>query len=146
MPLWTVYHTSDTLKDSHKAELAERITKVYSMLPAFYVGVAFQEIKQADFYIGGKPAQRFVRIVIDHIARSLPTPELRQSWLARARDSVEPTFAALGISWELHVDETTRDLWLIQGLVPPMPNTEHENKWKADNKPSPYEVGTVAGA
>ncbi|ANB77059.1 tautomerase family protein [Paraburkholderia phytofirmans] len=146
MPLWKLYHTADTLNDEQKTELAERITKnVYFRLPAFYVAVVFQEIKQGDFYIGGKPAERFVRIWIDHIARSLPTPELRESWLSRAREAIEPMFKELGISWEFHVDETSRDLWLIQGLVPPMPNTEQEVKWKTENKPSPYEVDTIAG-
>jgi len=146
MPLWKLYHTSDTLNDAHKAELAERITRdVYFRLPPFYVGVVFQEIKQSDFYIGGKPAQRFVRIWVDHIARSLPTPELRQNWLDRARNALSPLFKELDINWEMHVDETTRDLWLIQGLVPPMPDTEHEKKWKEENKPSPYHIENGAG-
>jgi phenylpyruvate tautomerase PptA (4-oxalocrotonate tautomerase family) len=145
MPLWKFYHTPDTLNDEQKAELATRITEdVYFRLPAFYVGVVFQEIKQTDFYIGGKPAQRFVRIWIDHIARTLPTPELRENWLDRARKAVEPLFTELDIRWEFHVDETTRDLWLIQGLVPPLANTETETKWKLENEPTPYEVGTTA--
>ncbi|WP_179402705.1 tautomerase family protein [Burkholderia guangdongensis] len=139
MPLWKMYHTAGTLNDEHKAELAERITKMaYPILPVFYVGVVFEEIKESDFYIGGKPAERFVRIWVDHIARTLPTPEHRLRWLGMAREALEPMFSKLGIRWEMHVDETTRELWLIQGLVPPMQNTEAEAKWKTDNEPSPY--------
>jgi hypothetical protein len=41
---------------------------------------------------------------------------------------------------EFHVDETPHDLWSIQGLKPPMPDTEQETKWHEDNKPTPYEI------
>ena len=139
MPLWTIHHTSDAFTAEQKAELADRITKeCYPPLPAFYVGIAFQEMRHGSLYIGGQPADNFVRIAVDHIARTLPEPQQKTAWLERARKALAPLFTERGISWEMHVDETTRDLWLIQGLVPPMPNTEAEKKWKAENKPSPY--------
>jgi phenylpyruvate tautomerase PptA (4-oxalocrotonate tautomerase family) len=139
MPLWTIYHTPNAFTVEQKAELAERITTLcYPPLPAFYVGVAFHEMSPDNLYIGGKPADKFVRIAVDHIARTLPEAAQRAGWLDRARQALVPLFTERGLSWEMHIDETTRDLWLIQGLVPPMPNTEPEKKWKAENMPSPY--------
>lgn len=43
------------------------------------------------------------------------------------------------LEWELHIYETPRDLWLIQGMEPPPSGSEAENSWKATNKPHPYE-------
>jgi Putative oxalocrotonate tautomerase enzyme len=87
-----------------------------------------------------------VRIWIDHIARTLPLPEHKADWMRRAHKAVLPIFTARGVNWELHVDETPRDLWLIQGLIPPMPNTEQEKKWHADNKPTPYAIEAAVTA
>ena len=85
MPLWNIYHTDDTFNGEEKAELADRITNiVYPHLPAFYVGVVFQEVTAENFYIAGKPAKNFVRIWIDHIARTLPLPEHKADWMRRA--------------------------------------------------------------
>ena len=147
MPLWNIYHTDDAFNGEQKAELADRITNiVYPHLPAFYVGVVFQEVTAENFYIAGKPAKNFVRIWIDHIARTLPLPEQKADWMRRAHKAVLPIFTARGVNWELHVDETPRDLWLIQGLIPPMPNTEQEKKWHADNKPTPYAIEAAVTA
>jgi hypothetical protein len=35
---------------------------------------------------------------------------------------------------------------LIQGLIPPMPDTEQEKKWHADNKPTRYEIEATVTA
>lgn len=141
MPLWKVYHTANAFTAENKAELADRVTNiVYPHLPAFYVGVVFHEMTPDTLYIGGKSAVNFVRISIDHIARTLHLPEHKADWIARAHKAIIPMFTERGFSWEFHVDETPRDLWSIQGLEPPMPNTVAEKKWHADNKPTPYEV------
>jgi hypothetical protein len=66
--------------------------------------------------------------------------------MRRAHKAVLPMFTARGFSWELHVDETPHDLWSIQGLIPPMPDTEQEKKWHADNKPTPYEIEAAVTA
>ena len=50
--------------------IAERITKVYNHLPSFYVVVVFIDTDAQSFYIGGKPNDRFVRIVTQHLARA----------------------------------------------------------------------------
>jgi len=147
MPLWNIHHTKNALSDAEKAELADRVTNiVYPHLPAFYVGVVFHEHEATNFYIGGKSANHFVRISIDHIARTLPLPEHKADWRSRALKAVGPMFKERGFNWELHVDETPRELWLIQGFIPPKPNTEAEKKWHADNAPSAYEADVPASA
>ena len=52
--------------------IAEGITNVYSAipLPKFYVVVLFIDTDLDSFFIGGKPNNRFVRIVTGHIART----------------------------------------------------------------------------
>ena len=52
--------------------IAEGITNVYSAipLPEFYVVVVFIDTDLDSFFIGGKPNNRFVRIVTGHIART----------------------------------------------------------------------------
>lgn len=87
MPLWVIYHPPSTFKDENiKCALSKAITELYSILPAFYVNVLFQPIEPSSFYIGGvaRPSphvsanepgsdssQPFIRITIQHIARTL---------------------------------------------------------------------------
>lgn len=42
--------------------------------------------------------------------------------------------------WEIHIDETPFDLWQIQGMPAPPPNSEYEKLWLEQNKPVPYPV------
>ena len=44
-----------------------------------------------------------------------------------------------GVDWELHIDETSRELWLIQGMRPPLPGSAAEKLWIERNEPVPYE-------
>jgi hypothetical protein len=44
-----------------------------------------------------------------------------------------------GYEWEYSVEETSRDLWKVDGYVPPMPGSDAEKVWAEDNKPSPFE-------
>nr|WP_202090778.1 tautomerase family protein [Sphingomonas aliaeris] len=54
MPLWKVYHPVGAFAADDKRALAERIMALYSKhMPAFYVGVIFEEVAAASFYIGG---------------------------------------------------------------------------------------------
>jgi hypothetical protein len=118
--------------------LSERITALYRLLPRFYVGVVFQAVPKDSFYVGAEPADDFVRIWIDHIARQFPNAELKARWIAAADAALAPFVKERGLRWELHVDETPFDLWSIQGIRPPAPNSEHEQRWIAENEPSPY--------
>jgi len=42
------------------------------------------------------------------------------------------------LDWELHVCETPRDLWRIQGLDPPPPHSDNEKLWAEKNRAIPY--------
>jgi phenylpyruvate tautomerase PptA (4-oxalocrotonate tautomerase family) len=142
MPLWKIYHPAGAYSAEDKQALAENITRLYKNLPRFYVGVVFQDVAAESFYIGGKPSDKFVRIWIDHIARSLPA-DMKGWWLERCNEAIAPYVKDRGYDWEFHIDETPFDIWSIQGLRPPPPNSEAEKKWIAENRPTPYVVDAV---
>jgi phenylpyruvate tautomerase PptA (4-oxalocrotonate tautomerase family) len=138
MPLWKFYHPQAAFSVEDKTAIAAGITRIYRMLPKFYVGVVFQEIPKDSFYVGGEPADDFVRIWVDHIARSFKDEELKGKFLAAVNQLLTPYLSERGLRWEMHVDETPFSLWSIQGLRPPLPDTSAEKQWIAENKPSPY--------
>ena len=86
--------------------------------------------------MGGKPATNFVRIWVDHIARTLPTPEARKRFLGMCDEALAPIIRDRGFDWEFHIDETSFELWSIQGVRPPLAGTEDEKRWIAENRPS----------
>lgn len=43
------------------------------------------------------------------------------------------------LDWEYHVVETPRDLWKIQGIVPPPSRSAEEKLWARENKAIPWE-------
>lgn len=137
MPLWKVYHPVDAFTPQDKEQLSERITALYSRLPKFYVGVVFQEVSQDSFYVGGKPVGNFVRIWVDHIARTLPTADLRKWWIEQCDAALSPFVRDRGFDWEFHIDETPFELWSIQGIRPPAANSDDERRWIRENKPTP---------
>ena len=138
MPLWKIYQPEGAFTVEDKKAIAERITRIYRMLPAFYVGVVFQDVPKASFYVGGEPADDFVRIWVDHIARQFKDEEVKGQFLAAVNKVLAPFISERGLRWEMHVDETPFSLWTIQGLRPPLPDTEAEQKWRAENKASAY--------
>ena len=140
MPLWKFYHPVDAFSAQDKQAIAQRITGIYRMLPKFYVGVVFQEIPRDAFYIGGEPASDFVRIWVDHIARTFREEEHKARFLSAIDQLLSPYIADRGLRWEMHVDETPFSLWTIQGLRPPLPDTEAEKRWIAENRATPYEA------
>jgi Putative oxalocrotonate tautomerase enzyme len=91
---------------------------LYQTLPKFYVGVVFQDVPKGSFYIGGEPVNNFVRIWIDHIARTLPTPEAKAYWVKISNEAIAPFVKDRGYDLEFHIDETPFDLRSIQGLKP----------------------------
>lgn len=42
------------------------------------------------------------------------------------------------IDWEMHIYETARDLWRVQGLDPPPSHSDAEKEWVEKNKPLAY--------
>ena len=141
MPLWKIYHPPGVFSAEDKQALAGRITALYSRLPKFYVGVVYQAVAPEDFYVGGEPATRFVRIWVDHIARTLPNAEARTWWISQCDEALAPYIRDRGLDWEFHIDETSFELWSIQGMRPPLPNSEDEKRWFAENRPSPLTIG-----
>jgi phenylpyruvate tautomerase PptA (4-oxalocrotonate tautomerase family) len=140
MPLWKVYHSPGAFTPEEKQALSKDITALYSVrLPEFYVGVVFQEVTPDSFFVGGKSVDSFVRIWIDHIARTLPTPEARRGMVKRADEVLSPYVRDKGLNWEFHIDETPFDLWSVQGFAPPPPHSEAEQRWKRENRATAYE-------
>lgn len=140
MPLWTFYHPVNALPARDRQALAEGITRLYTGLanvPAFYVSVVFEEVTSTSFYIGGKPADNFVRIRIDHNDGSMTDKTERQRFLQAIDALIAPYIRDKGLDWEFHVDETLIDLWSIQGFNPPAPGTQDEARWVMENRPSP---------
>jgi phenylpyruvate tautomerase PptA (4-oxalocrotonate tautomerase family) len=140
MPLWKIYHPVDAFTPEDKQQISERITSLYSRrLPRFYVGVIFQPVPQDAFYIGGRPVSNFVRIWVDHIARTLPTAELKKWWIGQCDEALAPFVRDRGLDWEFHIDETPFELWSIQGIRPPAADSEDEKRWIRENRPSPLQ-------
>src|SRR5438309_11447637 len=83
MPLWKIYHPVGAFTAEDKRGLSQRITGLYRGLPKFYVIVIFQEVAPDSFYMGGEEVHNFVRIWVDHIARSFPpdAKELKAKWM-----------------------------------------------------------------
>ena len=122
-----------------KAEIAKTIVDFYPMLPAFYVGVVFHEMPRDRMFVSGKPTDDFVRIAVDHIARQFPEDALAQKWLNHVSASLAAFTSDLGYRWEVHFDETPFKFWRIQGYPAPLPDSEAERKWKADDAACPYD-------
>lgn len=138
MPLWKIYHPPRAYSAEDKQAIAKAITGVYGrVMPKFYVGVLFQEIAADNFYIGGEPHPGFVRIAVDHIARTFQSEETRIGFFNRMNSLLAPWITDRGFDWEMHVDETPFDLWTIQGYFPPREGTEDEKRWMAENRASP---------
>jgi phenylpyruvate tautomerase PptA (4-oxalocrotonate tautomerase family) len=136
MPLWKIYHPVGAFTEQDKDALAEKITELYGFLPKFYVNVIFQDIPRTSFYIGGRRVDNFIRLSIEHIARSLPE-DRKVWWLERTNEVIAPFVRDRVFDWEFHIDETPFDLWSVQGYQPPPANSEDEKRWARDNKPSP---------
>jgi phenylpyruvate tautomerase PptA (4-oxalocrotonate tautomerase family) len=144
MPLWTIYHPVAAFEADHKQALAKAITKLYSF-PAFYVGVVFIEQDHDSFYRGGEPADNFVRIAVDHINLTWKTREEASRRIKQFDEALAPTMRDRGLVWEFHIDETPRNLWLIEGFPPPPSGSEAEKRWLRENRPSAYATKAVDG-
>ncbi|TMR88785.1 4-oxalocrotonate tautomerase [Nonomuraea basaltis] len=98
----------------------------------------FHEVPRASFLVGGVPSDDTVRVVIEHIARHAEDSGLRE----RMSEALGRLLAAhtgdRGLHCEFHIDETPRDLWMIDGLCPPPTGSEAEQLWAQDNRPVPY--------
>ena len=87
--------------------------------------------------LGGVSSKRFVRFVLEHIAREFPNREASRRFIDRVNQVIAPYIRDRGLDWEIHIDETPFDLWSINGFYPPREGTPDEKRWMADNRPSP---------
>jgi phenylpyruvate tautomerase PptA (4-oxalocrotonate tautomerase family) len=153
MPLWNVYCTEGTYTSKEKQAFAEAITDIYASdaagvtemrMPRFYVVVAFHDLPPDSLFVGGVPRNDFVRFSVDHIAYATPA-ELRELQLKFINKSIHPFVRDRGLDWEIHIDDTPRDQWTIQGMPPPEAGSEEERRWMRENRPSkaaPNEAST----
>lgn len=141
MPLWTIHHTPGFFTAEDKRELASRITDRYEKagLPRFYVVVIFNETRSENLYVGGEQTDVGLRVVIDHIARHAADKQSRNAIAHWIKSILSPYVEAHGNPhWEFHVDETSEDLWMINGVIPPPMGSDAEKRWVADNAVSTY--------
>ncbi|MUL65714.1 4-oxalocrotonate tautomerase [Mycobacterium sp. CBMA 234] len=141
MPLWAIHHTPGFFTDEDKRDLAARITDHYERagLPRFYVVVIFDEIRSENLYVGGEPTSVGLRVVIDHIARHAPDKQRRNGIAHWIKSILQPYLEGKdNLHWEFHVDETSEDLWMINGLIPPPMGSDAEKRWVAQNAVSAY--------
>jgi phenylpyruvate tautomerase PptA (4-oxalocrotonate tautomerase family) len=140
MPLWKIYHPVGAFAGEDKKILAERITDLYASipLPKFYVAVIFEEVAENSCFVGGAPNNRFVRFKVDHIARTLPGPVLREWWVGKIDEIIAPYVKDRGYDWEVSIDETPFDLWSLQGKIPPPFESVAEKRWVKENRASSY--------
>ncbi|GBG37413.1 tautomerase family protein [Mycobacterium montefiorense] len=141
MPLWHIYTPVGAYSAEDKKAMSAALMSVYvdAGLPKFYVNVLFHEVAEENFYIGAEPRNNFVRLVAEHIARHLPTTEHRRHAMALFEAQIAPFVRDRGYDWEMHVDETLFDFWQVQGLVPPLAESEGEKQWVRENRPVPHE-------
>ena len=152
MPLWNIYCTEGTYTSAQKQAFAEAITDIYTSeagglpdmtMPRFYVVVVFHDVSKGSLFVGGVPRNDFVRISIDHIAYAMPE-ELRELLLKFINKSIHPHVRDRGLDWEIHIDDTARDQWTIQGMRPPDTGSEEEKRSIRENRPSKPTSSTVA--
>ncbi|KAJ5207462.1 Tautomerase [Penicillium cf. griseofulvum] len=136
MPAWYIKHSPNTITAPEKEQLAKSITRLYVSygLPAFYVQVRFTEDIPGTAFVGGEPHPNFAAVTIYHVARAFESDESKQRFLADVDAILNPVFEPKEMDWEYWVTEVSRDLWKINGLVPPQTGSEEEKKWTELNK------------
>ncbi|KPU62124.1 tautomerase enzyme family protein [Pseudomonas fluorescens] len=140
MPLWKVYHPAGAYSLDDKEAMSKAITAAYEAIPIprFYVVVIFEEMTKGSCFVGGELHDRFVRFKIDHVARTIPSPIVREWWVRSVDDLVAPYVQDRGFDREFSFDELPADLWSVQGEIPPPFESLGEKRWIAENKASPY--------
>jgi phenylpyruvate tautomerase PptA (4-oxalocrotonate tautomerase family) len=142
MPLLRFYLAPNLLSPAEKHELAKKITDFYrsrSPMPAFYIDVIYIEVPPDSIYIGGEESGDFIRLCIEHIYMNFPNEVRQLSYLDGLDKILTPTFQSKGLRWEYHINNTPRELWKVQGLVPPPFGSSAEQVWMKENRATPYE-------
>ena len=109
MPMWIVHAPEGAYSVEDKKNLTEAITQIYVEfvdLPRFYVVVRFDEYPGDSMWLGGEPANDFVRFVVDHIARQMDDPAFRELAMTVV---CRPARALYHRAWPAHRDPHRRD-------------------------------------
>jgi len=125
-----------------KKEIAEQVTAMYSRIPIpkFYVVMIFEEVAADSVYVGGVSHSKFVRLKLEHMARTLPGPVVREWWVKAVDQLIAPYVRDRGYDWEVTIDEVPADLWSLQGEIPPPFESHAEKRWVKENQASPYSL------
>ena len=145
MPLWDFHTTPSLFSAQEKQDLATAITNLYGVLPAFYVNVRFTEHDRTSNFHGGKADVDFAIIRIEHLARQFSDSAAKKRWTNKIDEVLNPVMKPKVANWEYSILELDRDLWKINGMVPPMPNTDMERKWVEENRAVEYDDGAKNG-
>ncbi|KAK7451314.1 hypothetical protein VKT23_012655 [Stygiomarasmius scandens] len=139
MPLHRFYIPPNLYTSEEKAAIAKAITAIYSSLPLFYVVVLFVEVPKENYFVGGERNDRFLRIVIQHLARQFADDSRKRDFMNRYETALDPWTKKKGIDWEIQVADMDPVSWNENGIQPPLPDTEAEKMWKELNKAVLYE-------
>jgi len=93
MPFWQIFHPVNAYSSEDKKKFAERIADLYTRVPRFYVVTLFEPIPADSYFVGGHSHPKFVRVKIDQMARTMPGPVLREWWMHRVEEVVDPMCA-----------------------------------------------------
>ena len=140
MPLWKIHHPVGAYTQKDKEAFAQAIGAPYAAapIPDFYVVVLFEETPAANCYVGGKAHDHFVRIQIDHLARTIPD-QIERQWFTKVVDNlISPWVADRGFEWEFTYNEPPADIWSINGHVPPPFHSAAEKRWIEEGIASEY--------
>jgi phenylpyruvate tautomerase PptA (4-oxalocrotonate tautomerase family) len=142
MPLWNVYHPVGAYSAEDKQAFAEQVTALYAKIPIpkFYVVMIFEEVAADSVYVGGRSHGKLVRLKLEHMARTLPGPVIREWWVRAVDELIAPFVRDRGFDWEFTIDEVPADLWSIQGQIPPPFESHAEKRWVKENKVSAYSL------
>jgi phenylpyruvate tautomerase PptA (4-oxalocrotonate tautomerase family) len=103
MSLHRIYHPPDVFSAKDKQELAERITALYTAigLPEFYVNVIFVPIEKDSLFVGGQPKDKYIRIVIQHLASQLHDKKIKQTIMDKYEKAIGAYIKEKDYEWEV---------------------------------------------
>jgi phenylpyruvate tautomerase PptA (4-oxalocrotonate tautomerase family) len=119
VPLHRIFHTPSIFSATDKNEIAARLTDHYTRhgLPPFYVVVIFIPVEAENFFVGGQPANKFVRIISQHFARNYTKEEQKETSVNMLEACFAPYVRDRGLDWEIHIEDMDRSTWHENGLV-----------------------------
>ncbi|KAJ4472945.1 putative oxalocrotonate tautomerase enzyme-domain-containing protein [Lentinula aciculospora] len=99
MPFHCFYCSPNLYTKEEKHAIAKAVTSFYSILPPFLVIVNFIDVDKDNFYVGGEPNDRYLRINVTQSAN----PVTDRAWLESWEKAIEPFTKGKGIDYELQM-------------------------------------------